>query len=162
MALRHSAHLVTRSPDQTRTLGKRIGSALQPGDTVALIGDLGAGKTVLAKGVLSGLGGDADEVTSPTFVLMARHEARLTLYHFDAYRLSGPNEMLAIGADDFFYGNGACIVEWADRVAAALPADRLEIHMSIAGESERAICFIPTGPCSEALAARIASGGRTG
>ena len=162
MAPRHSAHLVTRSPGETHTLGRHIGSALQRGDNLALIGDLGAGKTILTKGVFSGLGGDADEVTSPTFVLMARHEARLTLYHFDAYRLSGPNEMLEIGADDFLYGNGACIIEWADRVAAALPADRLEIHMSIAGESERGICFIPTGPRSEALAARITSGGPTG
>ena len=147
--------VVSHSADETRALGGQIAAALQPGDNLALIGELGAGKTVLTKGIFAGLGGDAREVTSPTFVLMTPHEARLTLYHFDAYRLSGADAMQEIGAEEFFYGSGVCVIEWADRVTDALPPDRLELHMTIAGKRERAIKFIPTGTRSSILLASI-------
>jgi len=149
--------LVTHSPDETLDLGAGIGRVLGPGDVLALVGELGAGKTVLAKGVLKGLGGDPDQVTSPTFVLMARHQAHLTLYHFDAYRLSGPAELLDLGAEEAFYSDAASLVEWADRVMAALPADRLEVHMTILGPTDREIRLRPTGPRSRGLVRRLST-----
>ena len=157
MTSKDAPRYLTRSPEETIAFGERIGNALREGDILALTGGLGAGKTVLTKGVFIALGGNPDEVTSPTFVLMTPHEARLTLYHFDAYRLSGPTEILEIGAEEFFYGDGVCVVEWADRVADALPADRLEIRMTVVSESRREIALAPTGPRSAALAAAVAS-----
>ena len=146
--------LVTHSPAETCALGECLGKEALIGDVVALFGDLGAGKTVLAKGIAAGLGADPDDVTSPTFILMRRHEGRLPLYHFDAYRLDGPNDMLDIGADEMFYGDGVSVIEWADRVRDVLPPDRLEVHMRVAGECDREIRLFPTGAQSEALLGR--------
>ena len=142
----------THSPAETQALGERIGRGARAGDVVALFGDLGAGKTVLTKGIMQGLGGSPDEVTSPTFVLMMMHEARLPLYHFDAYRLGGHAEMLDIGAEEAYYGPGLTVVEWADRVGETLPADRLDVFMSVAGADARRIELRPTGPRGSELA----------
>ena len=150
------ARLITHSPAETCGLGERIGKVAHAGSVLALIGDLGAGKTVLIKGVAAGLGAEPRQVTSPTFILMSRHEGRLVLYHFDAYRLGCPEDMLNIGADEAFYGNGVSVIEWADRVAEALPADRVEIHMTIIGETDRTIRLSATGTQSDALLSRLA------
>ncbi len=147
--------IVTRSPKETLDLGARIGRAVRPGDVLALVGDLGAGKTILTKGILTGMGGCREDVTSPTFVLMARHQARLTLCHFDAYRLSGAREMIEIGAEEVFYSDAVSVVEWADRVMDALPSDRLEIYMATIGKTTREIRLRPSGPRSEALAREL-------
>lgn len=147
--------LITHFPAETHALGVRLGKQARAGDVIALIGDLGAGKTILTKGIASGLGADPDEVTSPTFVLMARHEARVPLYHFDAYRLSGPDEILEIGAEEAFYGNGVSVIEWADHVAEALPPDRLEIRIKTIAQTEREVCLAATGPRSAALAESV-------
>ncbi len=151
MASSPERRFVSRSPTKTFEFGERIGRAVRPGVVLALVGGLGAGKTVLAKGIFRGLGGDPDRVTSPTFILMARHDARLTLYHFDAYRLNGPRELLDIGAEEAFYSNGVSVVEWADIVMGALPPDRLEVHMRVSGPSDREIRLRPTGPRAETL-----------
>jgi tRNA threonylcarbamoyladenosine biosynthesis protein TsaE len=143
--------LTTRSPEQTHAIAQRIGAAAQPGDCVALVGDLGAGKTVVAKGIADGLGIASKDVTSPTFVLMMRHEGRLPLYHFDAYRLSESAELLAIGAEEAFYGDGISVIEWAGRVDDILPDDRLEIRLSVRGEKERRMELCSTGPQSRWL-----------
>jgi len=150
-------HLVTHSPAETRALGECLGRAVRAGDVIALIGGLGVGKTVLTKGIVAGLGGDPDKVTSPTFVLMIRHEARLPLCHFDAYRLGGSEALLEIGAEEVLYGEGVCVVEWAERGADALPPDRLEIGMEVAGETDRKVRMLGKGPRSQSLAAEIAS-----
>ena len=134
-------------------MGKTLGQSLQAGDVIALVGDLGAGKTVLTKGIAAGLGVDPNAVTSPTFVLMTRHWGRLPLYHFDAYRLNSAEDLVAIGSEEAFYGNGVSVVEWADRVAQALPEDRLTITLRVVGESEREIRFTACGPRNAALAA---------
>lgn len=146
--------ITTHSPDETLALGERIGRAARPGDVIALTGNLGAGKTVLAKGIMKGLGGNPDDVTSPTFVLMMRHDARLPLFHFDAYRLARCQEMLDIGAEEAYYGSGVTVVEWADRVAESLPGDRLEVEIEMAGATSRSIQFKTTGKVSAALLER--------
>ena len=147
-------HVTTDSAAATRALGERLGGAARAGDVIALIGDLGSGKTVLTKGLAAGVGCDPNHVLSPTFVLMRQYEGRLPLYHFDAYRLAGPGDMLAIGAEEIFFGKGLCAVEWADRVMETLPADRLEIHMSVAGEESRKVRIVATGAASQDLIAR--------
>ena len=135
----------TNSPHETMALGEQIGRAAQAGDCIALIGELGAGKTVMAKGIAQGLGIEPDAVTSPTFVLIARHQGELPLYHFDAYRLSAASEMSAIGAEEMLYGKGVCVIEWADRMAEILPEDRLEIRMIVTAETGRNIRVRSTG-----------------
>jgi tRNA threonylcarbamoyladenosine biosynthesis protein TsaE len=124
-----------RSPDPaaTRAIGRAIGSAAPPGTFVALIGELGAGKTQLAKGVAEGLG-VRSVVNSPTFVLMNEHEGRLRLHHVDAYRLDDPDEALAAGLLDDRQAAGVVVLEWADRLAGWLPPDRLEISLIAAAD----------------------------
>src|SRR5919109_4686964 len=112
----------------TEAFGHRLGSLLFPGAVVALVGPLGAGKTHLTRAVAEGLGvKNPAAVTSPTFVLIQEYPARLPVYHFDAYRLSGPREFAELGVDEYFSGDGVCVVEWADRVADVLPADHLRV-----------------------------------
>ena len=148
----------THSPNETLALGERIGHIAQAGDVLALFGDLGAGKTVLVKGIARGLGCDPDAVTSATFVLMVEHRGRLTLYHLDAYRLTGPAAILEIGAEEAFYGEGVCVVEWADRVSGALPPERLDVRMEIVGENDRTLCFFPRGKRADDLLPALMKG----
>lgn len=119
---------VSDGPDETRAIGRRIGSAAVPGTVLALTGELGAGKTQLAKGVAEGLG-VTSVVNSPTFVLMNEHEGRLRLYHVDAYRLGDPEEAVASGLIDERQADGVLVIEWADRLGDWLPEDRLEIRL---------------------------------
>jgi tRNA threonylcarbamoyladenosine biosynthesis protein TsaE len=140
--------LASRSPEQTLAVAQRIGGTAQPGDCIALIGDLGAGKTVMAKGIADGLGVPPDAVTSPTFVLITRHEGRLPLYHVDAYRLVDASELLAVGAEEALYGEGVAVVEWADRVEELLPEDRLNVRLFVTDYTERRIGLESTGPQS--------------
>ena len=148
-------HLVTRSAAETLALGERLGRAAHPGDVVALIGDLGTGKTVFTKGIFRGLDGDPREVVSPTFVLMRRLDGRMPLYHFDAYRLRGPGEILEIGAEEAFCGGGLCVVEWADHVTGALPEDRLELHLTGLGLTQREIYLHASGERSSQFLRRF-------
>ena len=138
----------THSPEETLELGRRIGRAAKPGDVLALVGDLGTGKTVLAKGVAEGLGAaSAREVVSPTFVLCREYlDGRLPLYHFDAYRLRGAADLEGIGASEIFGGDGLSLVEWADRAPQALPQDRLEVHLEVTGPESRRLTFAARGP----------------
>src|SRR5207253_10722807 len=116
----------------TPALGRRLGGLLFPGAVVALVGPLGAGKTHLVRAVAEGLGiADSRAVSSPTFVLIQEYDARLPVYHFDAYRLRGPAEFFDLGAHEYFDGRGVCLVEWADRVEACLPAEQLRVTITI-------------------------------
>lgn len=135
----------THSPDETLELGSRLGAAAEPGDVIALFGGLGAGKTVMTKGIMRGLGGNPNDITSPTFTLMARHEARLTLYHMDAYRLAGTKELLEIGVDEALEGDGLAVIEWPERAEELLPEDRLEVHISGPSEHDREFRFVGKG-----------------
>jgi tRNA threonylcarbamoyladenosine biosynthesis protein TsaE len=122
--------LVTADPEDTRSVGRALGLSATPGTVLALRGELGAGKTQLAKGVAEGLG-VRTVVNSPTFVLMNEHVGRLRLYHVDAYRLSDPEEALAAGLLDDREIDGVSVIEWADRLDGWLPVDRLDIALSI-------------------------------
>jgi tRNA threonylcarbamoyladenosine biosynthesis protein TsaE len=129
-------------PDLEATLafGRRLAGLLFPGAVVALIGPLGAGKTHLVRAVAEGLGlADGRAVSSPTFVLIQEYPARLPVYHFDAYRLGGPEEFLDLGAHEYFEGAGVCLVEWADRVESCLPPDHLRITLAVTGETSRGL-----------------------
>lgn len=127
----------------TFALGRALGDAAFPGAVFALVGDLGAGKTVLARGIAAGLGVTRG-VASPTFVLMATHlDGRLPLWHADLYRLTSGDDLVTVGLADAFEGGGVVIVEWADRFPDALPEDRLDVVLT--GEEGRTITLTARG-----------------
>ena len=129
-------------PSATTLFGHRLAGLLFPGAVVALIGPLGAGKTHLVRAIAEGLGiADSRLVSSPTFVLIQEYHARLPIYHFDAYRLRTDAEFLDLGAYEYFDGSGICLVEWADRVPACLPADHLGIVLEPTGETTRRVAL---------------------
>ncbi|HAC61762.1 MAG TPA: tRNA (adenosine(37)-N6)-threonylcarbamoyltransferase complex ATPase subunit type 1 TsaE [Lachnospiraceae bacterium] len=104
------------TPEDTFRLGFQMAEKAAPGDVIALLGDLGVGKTVFTKGFAAGLGIQED-ISSPTFtILQLYEEGRLPLYHFDVYRISDPEEMMEVGWDDYVYGNGVCLIEWANLI----------------------------------------------
>ena len=110
-----------KNEHDTEEFGMKLASSLEPGDIVALIGDLGTGKTTLTKYIAKGLG-VTENIDSPTFNIVKEHKSgRLPLFHFDVYRLSSGDELLDIGADEYFYSDGVCIIEWADIVADVVP-----------------------------------------
>src|SRR5438270_6558998 len=118
----------------TQAFGRRLATLLFPGAVVALVGSLGAGKTHLVRAVAEGLGvRDSRCVTSPTFVLIQEYQGRLPIYHFDAYRLGGAAEFGELGTEEYFAGDGVCLIEWADRVIEALPATHLRIELEVIG-----------------------------
>ena len=130
----------------TGVVGHRLGALLFPGAVVALIGPLGAGKTHLVRAIAEGLQiADIRAVSSPTFVLIQEYSARLPIYHFDAYRLSGPGELFDLGVHEYFEGDGVCLVEWADRVEACLPAEHLRVTLEITGETSRRLTIEARG-----------------
>ncbi|MCL6611037.1 MAG: tRNA (adenosine(37)-N6)-threonylcarbamoyltransferase complex ATPase subunit type 1 TsaE [Peptococcaceae bacterium] len=135
---------MSRSPDETCRLGEALGRMAGPGDVFCLSGDLGTGKTVFARGVAAGLG-VAGRVASPTFTLINEHQGRVPFYHMDVYRLGGPGEMHDLGCEEYFYGGGVTLVEWADLVDEVLPGERLDISITRAGDQCRQIVFTPRG-----------------
>lgn len=136
----HGANVIefiSRSEEETDRFGARLAAALEPRTVVALVGDLGAGKTRLVRAIAVALGVDPGEIGSPTFVLVREYAGRLPLYHFDTYRLADVDEFLELGADELLRGEGVCLVEWADRVAEVLPDDTLRIEIDHTGDTER-------------------------
>jgi tRNA threonylcarbamoyladenosine biosynthesis protein TsaE len=146
-----------RTPLATRRLGRKLGALLEVGDFVALVGDLGAGKTLLVRGVAEGAAVPEEErTTSPTFALVNLYRGgRVLLQHVDLYRLGGADELYALGFDDLLREPAATLVEWADRAEGALPADRLEIALIVRGPTWRRAELRGTGPRSEALRAAL-------
>jgi len=143
--------VITRSAARTKQLGRMMGRLLRAGDVVALTGELGTGKTVMIKGIATGLGINERDVTSPTFTLMNEYRGRVPLYHLDAYRVKRAAEMEELGADDCFFGEGVCAIEWADRAAEYLPSDRLDIAAEHVDEKQRYYGMRATGPRSTAI-----------
>lgn len=141
------------SEDDTDRLGAKLAEVLPPGTVIALIGTLGAGKTRLVQAVAQALGVSAEEVTSPTFVLVNEYTTgRLPVYHFDAYRLRDEDEFLELGPEEYFDAEGLTFVEWADRVQRCLPPEYLQIEVEVAGDTLRE--FKVSSP-SESLASRL-------
>jgi len=136
--------VVSASAEETLQLGRRLSALLQRGDCVALYGDLGSGKTHFAKGICAGLHA-TDPVTSPTFALLNEYAGvggdgnPMPIYHFDLYRLGDADELLTLGADDFFYGTGVCLIEWADLGGTWIPGHAYRVYLEYAGESVRKI-----------------------
>jgi tRNA threonylcarbamoyladenosine biosynthesis protein TsaE len=133
--------VVCPDPDATTALGRALGALAEPGDLVCLWGDLGAGKTHLAKAIGAGLG-VTDTITSPSFVLMAEYEGRLPLFHIDPYRLTSAEDALAGGLIDERQATGVTIVEWPERLGDALPVDRLDVRIDGTGDEPRTITLI--------------------
>jgi tRNA threonylcarbamoyladenosine biosynthesis protein TsaE len=141
----HSLEIISRSPEQTRRIGMRLGTLLRPGDLVCLRGDLGSGKTTLVQGIAAGWG-SPDQVSSPTFVLVNvyRHPEGTRLFHLDAYRLSGPQEAEELDPAAMLE-SGPMVVEWAERIQAALPADCLQANLKYVDENQRDLLFSAAG-----------------
>ena len=117
----------TYGPEETKELGEKIGRQTRPGQIYTLTGDLGVGKTVFTQGLARGLG-IKEPVSSPTFTIVQIYEeGRLPLYHFDVYRIGDVEEMEEIGYDDYFFGNGVCLIEWADLIGEILPSDIISV-----------------------------------
>ena len=148
--------ITSSSVEQTIELGRLIGGNLKEGDVVALIGQLGSGKTYLTKGIAEGLGvTDKRAVKSPSFVLINEYHGRVPVYHIDAYRLQDSADMFSLGCDEIFWGNGVSIIEWADRIASCLPAEYLKITISIISPSARHIKICAYGERYECVVERL-------
>ncbi len=130
----------TRGAEETQKVGMELGARLVPGTVVGIIGQLGAGKTCLAQGVCRGLGVE-EYVTSPSFVLIHEYEGRLPVYHFDLYRLRDAEELFDLGYEEYFYGDGVCLVEWAERAGSLWPEDGVEVRLNDLGAETREIIF---------------------
>jgi len=151
--------IMSGGPEETIEIGRTIGDVLAAGDVVALTGGLGAGKTQLTKGLALGLGvSDARLVSSPTFVLINEYTGRHAVNHIDAYRLGSPTEFDALGFEEMADG-GVVIVEWADRVADAMPAHAIWIAIEIEGETDRRLSVVTTGTEAEARLAKLGAAG---
>lgn len=122
--------ILTNNADETYEVGEKLGKIALPGHIITLSGDLGVGKTVFAKGFARGLGID-EPITSPTFTILQEYiTGRIPLYHFDVYRVSDPEEMYEVGFDDYLYGNGVCLIEWAELIKDILPANIISINIT--------------------------------
>ncbi len=138
--------IISKSVHDTLKIGKVIAKNLRKADIVCLFGELGSGKTVLTKGVASGLGIKRRIVSSPSFVLLRQYStAKIPLYHFDLYRLKTIEDILALGYEEYFYGDGITLVEWAERLKCLLPKEYLRIELYIKSDSERLFEFTAFG-----------------
>ena len=130
--------LVSRSPEETRAIGERLGARLVAGAVVACTGELGTGKTCFLQGLARGLG-VTGEVTSPTFVLVNQYRGRLPVYHLDAYRTGSLTELVDLGLEEMLHGDGVTVIEWADKLLPLLPARTIHVHLSGLGDEPREI-----------------------
>ncbi len=142
----------TTSPRETQLLAEQLGRLLRPGDVIALVGDLGSGKTVFSQGLARGLQvPETFYITSPTFVILNEYPGKIPFYHLDLYRLSTTVELAELGLEEILYGQGAVAIEWAERLGETLPAGRLEVHLKFKGETGRSLTFHAFGVKSRAL-----------
>ena len=135
---RKNIEITIKSEEDSAKLGRKIGEKAEPGSVLALIGDLGTGKTTLTKYIAAGMG-VSEVITSPTFNIVKEYRSgRIPLYHFDVYRIEDPEEMYEIGYEEYFYGDGLCVVEWADMIEELLTGDAAVIKMEYSDtEGER-------------------------
>ena len=123
----------SETPEETQALGEKLGKTLKQGDVIALIGDLGTGKTCMTQGIVRGVGIAADEiVSSPSYILINEYSGTIPIYHIDLYRLENSEEIAELGLSEYVEGDGICIVEWAERMADALPDTCIKIHITLA------------------------------
>ena len=128
-----------RSEQEVEAYGVRLGREARPGQVIALTGDLGAGKTTLTKAIARGLG-ISETVTSPTFTIVKEYRSgRLPLFHFDVYRIGDVEEMYELGYEEYFFGDGVCVIEWADLIEELIPEDALKISIAYGQDEEERI-----------------------
>jgi len=146
--------LISHSPEQTQGFGVRIGELALPGDIFLLVGGLGTGKTCLTQGIAWGL--DIKEYAlSPSFVIVRELYGRLPLYHIDLYRLNHTEEIVELGLDEYLYGNGVCVVEWAEKGLSELPLEHLLIQISYLSDTDRSFQFKPSSQRYIEMLARL-------
>jgi tRNA threonylcarbamoyladenosine biosynthesis protein TsaE len=131
--------LTSHTPQETERIGELVGSMLTRGDIIALAGELGAGKTTLVRGMAQGMGIEGSEVASPSFTLVNEYEGPLPLYHIDLYRLDDEEDLLGIDYEEYIRGDGAVVIEWADRIPRAVPAESLWIRLRYLDDERREI-----------------------
>ncbi|MCK9555221.1 tRNA (adenosine(37)-N6)-threonylcarbamoyltransferase complex ATPase subunit type 1 TsaE [bacterium] len=129
---------ISYSQDDTRALAGKVADKIQKGDVVALFGELGAGKTCFVQGFARAFG-ITGIVNSPSFAIVNVYEGRMPVYHMDFYRIDSPDEIRAIGCEDYFYGDGVCFIEWAEKAKGIIPPNRKEIYIKIINKTEREI-----------------------
>lgn len=152
--MRDSLEFISYSTEETQRLGIQLGKLAKAGDVMLLVGELGTGKTCLTQGIAWGLGID-DYTLSPSFVLIREYQGRLLLYHIDFYRLDSIEEVVDLGLDDYLYGDGVCVVEWAERALPVLPEEHLLVKLEHLGENERKLCLEPKGEHYEELISEL-------
>ena len=145
---------ISHSPAETQKLGRQIGKLASPGDILLLTGKLGAGKTCLTQGIARGLG-ITENTPSPSFVLVREFYGRLPLYHMDLYRLDNIDEIADLGLDDYLYGNGVCVIEWAEKGIRLMPPEYLLIMIDYNDDTERRLRFEPHGRRYSELVAKL-------
>lgn len=136
---------ISKSIKDTEHISKVLSKLLNPGDIICLIGELGAGKTCFSKGLINRLGVPNKYIASPTFTIINEYNGKYPIYHFDLYRLNNETDLEVLGFEEYFYGKGITIIEWADKMKKLLPEDRLDIYLSYMGENTRRIIFKPKG-----------------
>lgn len=134
----HAQRFVSRSSEDTQRIGEVLGARLRPRDVVACIGELGAGKTCFLQGLLRGLG-VKEAGTSPTFILVNQYQGRLPVYHLDAYRTESLTEILDLGVEEMFWGDGVTVIEWGDKLLPLLPSHAILVRIAGLGEEPREI-----------------------
>lgn len=130
--------IISNTADETLKLGIELGKASEPGSVFALYGELGTGKTIIAKGIAKGMGINED-VTSPTFLLLEEYFSDRPLYHFDLYRIKSPGEFDELNFEEYWAGEGVSVIEWADKAGRRIPADSVKIYLEWIDESRRKI-----------------------
>jgi tRNA threonylcarbamoyladenosine biosynthesis protein TsaE len=133
---------LTSTPGETESLAERLGRLLQPGDVIALVGELGSGKTLFSQGLGRGL--EVPEtfyITSPTFAIINEYPGRIAFYHLDLYRVDSAADFSELGLEEVLYGQGAVAIEWAERLGENLPGERLEVHLAFRDENSRSLTF---------------------
>ena len=142
--------IITDSPEATAEVGVALGKLVQPGDVLLFQGPLGTGKTCMTQGLAQGMG-ITTSVTSPTFILVNQYSGTLTLYHIDLYRLETVVEAEDLGLDDYFFGDGVCVVEWPERAFSAMPPEHLLVVLEHIGEQQRRLTFVAKGEHHQTL-----------
>ena len=136
--------IITKSHEETKNLGKAVSKLVKPGDILAFYGELGAGKTCFIQGISRGLKVE-DYVVSPSFTIINEYQGKIPVYHFDLFRLNNAEEILELGYEEYFYGEGLTVVEWAEKIEQLLPKEHLKIGIKFKDRYERTISFIPQG-----------------
>ena len=147
--------LFSLSPQETLSLGEQFGRFLSPGLVVGLYGELGAGKTRLVQGIAKGLQVQDHYITSPTFTILNEYRGLMPVYHFDVYRLSGPEELEELGYEEYFYGTGVTIIEWAEKIKPLLPKNYIKILLKHQGAEIRKLSLEANGAKGENFLGRF-------